>query len=85
MALPEIRPNNSSRGLHQLVSSLLQPEVAHTNPEVELRSFERRNIENALEQSGWKIYGKAGATALLGIQPTTLASRMQRMGIKKVD
>lgn len=51
--------------------------------DAELRSFELQNITNALEQCDWKIYGEDGAAALLGVPPTTLASRIQRMGIKK--
>ena len=52
-------------------------------PEADLRRLERQNVENALEQCGWKIYGNDGAAALLGVRPTTLASRIQRMGLKK--
>lgn len=51
--------------------------------DAELRSFELQNITNALEQCDWKIYGEDGAAALLGVPPTTLASRIQRMGIKQ--
>ena len=53
--------------------------------EQDLRRFERKNIEKALAQCGWKIYGENGAAALLGMQPSTLASRVQRMGIQKAD
>ena len=53
--------------------------------EQDLRRLERRNIEKALAQCGWKIYGANGAAALLGMQPSTLASRIHRMGIKKGD
>ena len=31
----------------------------------------------------WKIYGAGGAAELLGIKPTTLVSRIQKMGIMK--
>ena len=51
--------------------------------EQDLKRLERRNIERALAQCAWKIYGENGAAALLGMQPSTLASRVQRMGIKK--
>jgi len=52
-----------------------------TENEMELRHQE--NILNALNQSNWKITGSDGAAELLGINPTTLASRMKKMGIKK--
>jgi len=51
-------------------------------PEVEMRRRERENIRRALEQSGWKIYGPGGAAELLGVKPTTLSSRVARMGLK---
>jgi transcriptional regulator with GAF, ATPase, and Fis domain len=52
-------------------------------PELEMKRRERRNVLTALEISGWKIYGADGAAERLGIKPTTLASRIKKMGIKK--
>ena len=52
-------------------------------PEAEMRKRERQNIVAALHQCRWKIYGRQGAAALLGIKPTTLASRIKKMGITK--
>ncbi len=45
---------------------------------------ERQNLMAALEAANWKIYGTGGAAELLGVKATTLASRLQAMGIKKV-
>ena len=44
---------------------------------------ERALIENALKQTRGKIYGANGAAALLGVKPTTLASKISRMGLAK--
>lgn len=52
-------------------------------PESEMRRRERENIVAALNKSNWKIYGAGGAAHLLGIKPTTLASRIKKMKIKK--
>jgi len=52
-------------------------------PDAEMRRREKENIVSALEKSGWKIYGTGGAAELLGIKPTTLASRIKKMGIKR--
>ena len=52
-------------------------------PEAEMRRRGRENILAALDKSGWKIYGAGGAAELLGIKPTTLASRMKKMGIRR--
>jgi DNA-binding NtrC family response regulator len=49
------------------------------------QSFEqaaRQSIEAALFMSGGRIYGEAGAAALLGLKPTTLASKMKRLGLR---
>jgi transcriptional regulator with GAF, ATPase, and Fis domain len=47
----------------------------------EMEQRERENIFNALEQSKGKIYGPDGAAAILGIKPTTLASRMKKLKV----
>lgn len=51
----------------------------------DLKQFERQNILNALNSANWKIFGKNGAAELLGIPPTTLTTRIQRMGLKKPE
>ena len=45
------------------------------------RSRDRQNIEAALKASGGRVYGAGGAAELLGIKPTTLASRIKALGI----
>ncbi len=54
-------------------------------PDAELRRLERQNILAALERSRWKIYGPGGAAELLGVRPTTLASRIKRLRLQKPD
>ena len=49
----------------------------------EFRKRERQNLIAALVEAGWKIYGRDGAAALLGMKPTTLASRMRRLKIQR--
>jgi transcriptional regulator with GAF, ATPase, and Fis domain len=53
--------------------------------ETELRERERDNILAALNKAGWKIHGAAGAAELLGVKPTTLISRVKKLGLKKPD
>lgn len=53
--------------------------------EKEMTAKIRENMILALTQCHRKIYGPDGAAALLGITPTTLSSRISRMGIKKQD
>jgi transcriptional regulator with GAF, ATPase, and Fis domain len=47
----------------------------------QLHELEISNYRAALKQSGGKVYGADGAAALLGIPPTTLASRLKSLGI----
>jgi transcriptional regulator with GAF, ATPase, and Fis domain len=51
--------------------------------EEDMRLREKANIEIALKQTDWKIYGTSGAAELLGIKPTTLLSRIKKIGIVK--
>ncbi|MCE5231250.1 sigma 54-interacting transcriptional regulator [bacterium] len=46
-----------------------------------LEEAERRHILNALQKSGWRVKGPQGAAALLHINPSTLGSRMDKLGI----
>ncbi len=49
----------------------------------DLRAAERAHIESILEQTGWKIAGDDGAASRLGIPPSTLRSRMKKLGIER--
>ncbi len=51
--------------------------------EAEMKAFERDNLLRALEATDWKVGGESGAAKLLGMKPTTLASRMKVMGIAR--
>ena len=48
-----------------------------------MQQRERDNILAVLKKSGWKIKGADGAAELLGVKPTTLLSRMKKMGLKR--
>jgi transcriptional regulator with GAF, ATPase, and Fis domain len=52
-------------------------------PDEEMRRRERDNLVAALQRTKWKISGDGGAAELLGIKPTTLASRMKKMDIQR--
>ena len=49
----------------------------------EWQDLERRNLRRALEATGWKVSGKSGAAAMLGVPPSTLASRMKSLGLER--
>ncbi len=60
-------------------------ELAAVVPQSEIKRLERENILAALDQTDWQVHGPGGAADLLGMRPTTLASRITRMGLKKTD
>jgi transcriptional regulator with GAF, ATPase, and Fis domain len=51
--------------------------------DLELRQRERENTLAALNKTAWKIHGPGGTAELLGLKPTTLISRMKKLGLKK--
>lgn len=51
--------------------------------EAEMRRRERDNLMAVLEKSGWKIKGRNGAAELLGVKPTTLVSRIRKLGLAR--
>jgi len=46
-----------------------------------LEEGEREHIRRALKETGGKVHGPGGAAQVLGINPSTLRSRMQKLGI----
>ncbi len=52
-----------------------------TNSPVTLAEVEREYTLKALQRSGWRIRGANGAAELLGIKPTTLESRVKKLGL----
>ncbi|MGE3173460.1 MAG: sigma 54-interacting transcriptional regulator [Planctomycetota bacterium] len=59
------------------------PGAAPVRTRAALRLEERRNLEAALQRSGGKVFGAGGAAELLGMKPTTLASRLKALGIDR--
>lgn len=53
--------------------------------EAELKALEQDNLTRALRASGGRVSGQDGAAALLGIPPTTLTSRLQKLGLDSRD
>jgi transcriptional regulator with GAF, ATPase, and Fis domain len=48
-----------------------------------LAAFTRRHLEATLRACGGKIYGPSGAAARLGLPPSTLQSKMRRLGVRR--
>jgi transcriptional regulator with PAS, ATPase and Fis domain len=69
-----------------LDASLLLPTEGAGTPEappLSMENAERKHIESALLSARWVLEGPKGAAAMLGMNPSTLRSRMKRLGIKR--
>lgn len=51
--------------------------------DAEMQRRERENLVAVLESARWKLKGPDGAAELLGVKPTTLFSRLKKMGIRR--
>jgi len=63
-------------------SQPIDPLPAYSNAN-SLDDVERRHIESVLNQVNWKIEGEHGAARILAMNPSTLRSRMQKLGISR--
>ena len=50
---------------------------------VDLQTVERQHIISVLNSVNWRISGPKGAAKILGLNPSTLRFRMQKLGISK--
>jgi len=48
-----------------------------------LEEVERRHILQVLDKVEWRIAGRGGAAERLGLKPSTLRSRMEKLGVKR--
>ena len=74
--LPEAEPAARGRDAMPSLAPTTQPVT-----EAERRARDRAEIEAALVMTGGKVFGEGGAAELLGLRPTTLASRIKVLGI----
>jgi len=59
-------------------------QVRHeTEPTQTLEEVERDYITRTLENTGWRIEGPYGAAKILGLNPSTLRTRMLKLGIQR--
>jgi len=77
----EEAPNSNPKSDQSLVTSA--PTTANEGA-ASLDEVERRHIEAVLVQTNWMIEGERGAAKILNLNPSTLRSRMQKLGIKRI-
>jgi transcriptional regulator with GAF, ATPase, and Fis domain len=59
------------------------PQPSSVATEVTLVEIEKRHIRTVLDTTRWRIEGGGGAAQLLGLKPSTLRSRMLKLGIAR--
>jgi PAS domain S-box-containing protein len=69
--------------LSELHSSQRSGEYPQDPSHKRLADIERAHIIKTLKQAGWRIEGVSGAASILGLNPSTLRSRMKKMGIQR--
>ena len=57
--------------------------VAATKRSSKLVDVEKEHIRTVVESTGWRIRGVGGAADQLGLRPTTLETRMAKLGLKR--
>jgi formate hydrogenlyase transcriptional activator len=57
--------------------------VPSTSRSVKLADVEKEHIKSVLESAGWRIRGTNGAADRLGLRPTTLETRMAKLGLRR--
>ena len=77
----DVPVNGASIDLAALKQRSDEREEAEILTEAEIRRRECENIFVVLQKTGWKIKGADGAARLLGVKPTTLISRIKRLGL----
>jgi len=80
---PELR---LSEQFENLPIDPVQEVPAETIREKETKGLvdvERDHIVNILQETGWRVEGPKGAAQILGMNPSTLRSRMRKLGIKR--
>ena len=68
---------------HRLVIPVPRALATAATRSARLSDVERDHIRTVLESTGWRIRGAAGAADRLGLKPTTLETRMAKLGLKR--
>ncbi|PID45554.1 MAG: AAA family ATPase [Proteobacteria bacterium] len=81
LALKTLQPQNT---LNEAFSDSEYPEQKKEHEKLQpLDTVIRTHINKALRLCNGRVYGKNGAAALLNLKPTTLQSRMKKLGINR--
>jgi len=60
-----------------------EPGAPGARRSMKMADVERDHVRSVLESTSWRIRGMGGAAELLGLQPTTLETRMIKLGLQR--
>jgi transcriptional regulator with GAF, ATPase, and Fis domain len=63
--------------------SIDAPQAVGAEPATRSTHAGRAQIEQVLRETSWRIRGPHGAAARLGVKPTTLESRIRKLGLTR--
>jgi formate hydrogenlyase transcriptional activator len=69
----------------ELMRGQLSADFAAADAATTLDDVQRAHIIDTLERTDWQVSGARGAANLLGMKPTTLESRMKKLGILRPE
>jgi transcriptional regulator with GAF, ATPase, and Fis domain len=75
-------PDSSLRLVEPLIAENFDDAVPGS-PLALMSDVERAHILRVLQVTGWRIEGLQGAAVVLGLKPSTLRSRMRKLGIRR--
>jgi len=78
--------NDARRPVQPVPQSIADAAPARTPSHLaELKTREKELVIAALKQARGKLYGANGAATILGLKPTTLTSKLARLGLNRQD
>jgi transcriptional regulator with GAF, ATPase, and Fis domain len=69
----------------RLTIAVPPPSNAAARRSLKLVDIEKQHLRAVLESTHWKIRGEGGAATRLGLKPTTLETRMAKLGLKRPE
>ncbi len=77
---------NTNGAVLRIVDHFEQPHLeGQAQTDKTLEEMEKEYIARILDSTGWRIEGRRGAARILGLNPSTLRTRMSKLGIQKAD
>ena len=77
------RPSENGASSSEVTAAKSPTEAPSEADRRSLAEVERGHIEAMLHSTGWRVEGRDGAAEILGMRPSTLRSRMAKLGIER--